>query len=54
MAASAQHLHTYFLFPFSIDREAVRGAHGAHWGKSPEWIDGLDDWIAAHAQPHLV
>ena len=53
MPVRAQHLHTYFLFPFSIDKEAVREAHPAMWQKGPQWIDGLDDWIAAHDAPYL-
>jgi len=53
MPARAQHLHTYFLFPFSIDKEAVFEAHPAMWQKGRQWIDGLDDWIAAHKAPHM-
>ncbi|MCS6954515.1 MAG: hypothetical protein NZM33_16870 [Bryobacteraceae bacterium] len=44
------HLHTYFFFPFSIDRQAVMADHAAVWGKHNRWIDGLDEWIAAHAK----
>jgi hypothetical protein len=53
MPARAQHLHTYFLFPFSIDKEAVTEAHAAYWQKGRQWIDGLDEWIAAHPAPFL-
>jgi len=49
MAAGIQHLHTYFLFPFSIDKEIVSGEHAAHWKKQSYWIGGLDEWIAWHA-----
>ena len=42
------HLHTYFLFPFSIDKEAVLEDHRGLWHKHSSWIDGLDEWIAAH------
>ena len=41
------HLHTFFLFPFSIDREAVVQRHPDLWNGRP-WIDGLDGWIRAH------
>ena len=34
MPASVRHLHTYFLFPFSIDQEAVREADAAVWEKA--------------------
>ncbi len=44
------HLHTYFLFPFSIDKEAVLADHQALWAKHSDWIDGLDEWIASHPQ----
>jgi hypothetical protein len=42
------HLHTYFFFPFSIDKDAVRKDHAEIWRRHPLWIDGLDAWIAAH------
>jgi hypothetical protein len=42
------HLHTYFLFPFSIDKDAVRADHGEIWSRHPLWVDGIDDWISAH------
>ncbi|MBY0507242.1 MAG: CorA family divalent cation transporter [Bryobacteraceae bacterium] len=41
------HLHTFLLFPFSIDRDAVLQRHGDLW-KGRRWIDGLDGWIRAH------
>jgi hypothetical protein len=47
METGIAHLHTYFLFPFSIDRLTVLEDHKETWGKR-RWIDGLDDWIAAH------
>ena len=53
MSARAQHFHTHFLFPFSIDKEAVRECHPNEWHKRPRWIDGLDGWIAAHPAPHM-
>lgn len=44
----AQHLHTFFFFPFSIDQHAIMIDHEAIWHDCPQWIDGLDAWIAAH------
>jgi hypothetical protein len=42
-----QHLHTYFLFAFAVDRSEVLQNHGSVWN-GRYWIDGLDDWINAH------
>jgi len=42
------HLHTYYLFPFSIDKKAVMEHHAATWNGKLYWIDGLDEWLAAH------
>jgi len=42
-----QHLHTYFLFSFAVDRGEVLKHHGNVW-QGRYWIDGLDDWINAH------
>jgi hypothetical protein len=53
MPASAQHLHTYFFFPFSIDKEGVRETHGHIWKDDSRWIDGLDEWIGGHQAPYL-
>jgi len=47
MEPVVSHLHTFLLFPFSIDRDVVLHEHGAIWGQRP-WIDGLDDWIRSH------
>ena len=47
MEPVVSHLHTFFLFPFSIDREAVVQRHPELWKGRP-WIDGLDGWIRAH------
>jgi hypothetical protein len=44
------HLHTYFLFPFSVDKAAVAASHPEIWSRHDHWIDGLDDWIAAHGK----
>jgi hypothetical protein len=54
MPATALHLHTYFMFPFAIDKQAVIESDGGFWRKRPHWIDGLDDWIASHAAPFLA
>ncbi len=48
MPTKIQHLHTHFLFPFSIDKQAVMEDHCELWSKYSRWIDGLDAWIAAH------
>ena len=42
------HLHTYFLFPFTFDKITVVENHPELWSKYTHWIDGLDEWIAAH------
>jgi len=42
------HLHTYFFFPFSIDKITVVQSHRDLWAKYGHWIDGLDEWIGAH------
>src|SRR5262245_39138509 len=48
MAPGLLHLHTYFLFPFSVDKQTVMRNHEAAWSGKQYWIDGLDEWIAAH------
>lgn len=48
MEAQALHLHSYFLFPFSVDKELVMQDHQKVWDESSHWIDGLDEWIADH------
>jgi hypothetical protein len=42
------HLHTYFFFPFSIDKITVVQNHKKLWAKYNHWIDGLDEWIGVH------
>lgn len=42
------HLHTYFFFPFSIDKITVVQNHEELWAKYAHWIDGLDEWIGVH------
>jgi len=46
--AEILYLHTYFLFPFSIDKQTVLENHPAPWANNEHWIDGLDGWIASH------
>jgi hypothetical protein len=41
-----QHLHTYFLFPFSIDKQAVYEDHRELWQPRKRWMDGLDEWLS--------
>lgn len=48
MEARALHLHTYFLFPFSVDKEVVMQDHQRVWSKHSYWANGLDEWIADH------
>ncbi|MCW5977561.1 MAG: hypothetical protein KIT09_05770 [Bryobacteraceae bacterium] len=51
------HLHTYFFFPFSVDKTVVLAEHRDIWARHEHWIDGLDEWIAAHNSPrtsHVV
>jgi hypothetical protein len=43
-----QHLHTYFFFPFSIDKITVVQNHKKLWANYGHWIDGLDEWIGVH------
>jgi hypothetical protein len=48
--AQALHLHTYFLFPFSVDKDAVMHDHQKVWGKHERWMQGLDEWIDDHGK----
>lgn len=44
MEPVVSHLHTHFLFAFSIDRQLVLHRHHQAWnGRS--WIQGLDAWV---------
>ena len=40
-----QHLYTYFLFPFAVDKEAVAEDHKPIWCKHQQWIAGLEEWV---------
>ncbi|MBI4167214.1 MAG: hypothetical protein HY508_15925 [Acidobacteria bacterium] len=48
MTPEILHLHTYILFPFSIDKQAVLEVHAEIWERHPHWIEGLDEWMTAH------
>ncbi|HNY39362.1 MAG TPA: CorA family divalent cation transporter [Bryobacteraceae bacterium] len=48
MQAQALHLHTYFMLPFAVDKEAVMADHQKVWGEHDHWIEGLDQWIDDH------
>jgi len=50
-SASILHLHSYFLFPFSIDKKIVSERHPAIWSGVRHWIDHLDEWIGEHHSP---
>ena len=45
METTFQHLHTFFLFPFSIDKQAVGIDHRDIWSKHPRWMNGLEEWL---------
>jgi hypothetical protein len=51
MPASLLHLHTYFLFPFSINREIVVKEHDEQWKKHQYWMAGLDACVASYQSP---
>lgn len=42
--------HTYFLFPFVIDKEVAYDHHPQYWAENLQWMDGLDAWIAGHGE----
>jgi hypothetical protein len=50
----ALHFHTYFLFPFSVDTDAVQARHSTIWSKDRPWLNGLDEWIMAESSGELV
>ncbi len=52
MPVRFQHLHTYFLLPVSIDKQAVAEDHPAVFCKHPSWINGLEEWL--EHEPHEV
>ncbi len=42
------HLHTYFLFPISIDQNAVMEEHPEIWRGPQRWFEQLDLWVTGH------
>lgn len=48
------HLHTYFLFPVSIDRVAVMEEHPEIWRESQHWFEKLDLWVTGHVVPEYA
>jgi hypothetical protein len=48
MKAHVEQLHTYFLFPFSIDQDAVMEDHAMIWTQRQQWFGNLDTWITQH------
>lgn len=49
MTPHAGHLHTYFLFPFSLDKEAIVADHPEIWNTPGRgWFESLDRWVTAH------
>src|SRR6516164_3346386 len=44
-----ERLHTYFLFPFALDKEAIQANHPLAWRGKARWIDGLDSWISGES-----
>jgi hypothetical protein len=48
--AKLLHLHTYFMFPFAIDKAAVMRANPGLWPSGSEWLTCLDSWIASAAK----
>jgi CorA-like Mg2+ transporter protein len=49
--AEVLHLHTYFLFPLTIDQNAVMDEHPEIWRQSPLWFEKLDAWVTQHVVP---
>jgi hypothetical protein len=48
LSAEVLHLHTYFVFPFSIDQNAVMDDHPAIWHHKDQWFQKLDEWVTNH------
>jgi len=46
MDPSLLQFHTYFLFPFSIDKDTLLQENAGLWEQHQDWIEGFDKWIA--------
>jgi hypothetical protein len=46
--AEVLHLHTYFLFPLTIDQNAVMDEHPEIWSSGQSWSENLDTWVTRH------
>ena len=44
-----ERLHTYFLFPFALDKEVIQANNPQAWPGKTRWIDGLDSWISGES-----
>jgi hypothetical protein len=44
----ASHQHTYFLFPFSLDKDAIIADHPEIWTAEQGWFEALDRWVTTH------
>ena len=51
MAPSLLHLHTYFFFPFSIDKEVIARGQEDEARQQAYWITKLDQCVAAASTP---
>ena len=49
--AEVLHLHTYFLFPISIDQNAVMDEHPEIWRGQQHWFEKLEHWVTHHIDP---
>ncbi|HWR16297.1 MAG TPA: hypothetical protein VN577_15820 [Terriglobales bacterium] len=38
-------LHTYFLFPFSINSARLMSGNEEYWVNTPHWLDGFEQWL---------
>ena len=38
-------LHTYFLFPFSINSARLMSGNEEYWVNTPHWLDGFEKWL---------
>jgi hypothetical protein len=46
-APGIQSLHTYFLFPFSVDKQFVTEQRKAIFHGHPRWFDQFDEWVSS-------